>query len=64
MRHEPFCPVMKHLRTEVQDGLKRRVEDAPASATPFRSLKPASRHRRKVIAAPEQLYRIIVVCAS
>ena len=20
-----FCPVMKHLRTEVQDGLKRRV---------------------------------------
>jgi hypothetical protein len=41
MRHEPFCPVMKHLRTEVQDGLKRRVEDAPASATQMRASSSA-----------------------
>ena len=32
-----FCPVMKHLRTEVKGSAKRRVYDQPA--TPFERLK-------------------------
>lgn len=34
-----FCPVMKHLRTEVQGSRKRRIYDQPA--TPFVRLKAA-----------------------
>ena len=32
-----FCPVMKHLRTDVEGSRKRRIYDAPA--TPFERLK-------------------------
>lgn len=35
-----FCPVMKHLRTEVQGSRKRRIYDQPA--TPFARLKVAA----------------------
>jgi hypothetical protein len=35
-----FCPVMKHLRTEVQGSRKRRIYDQPA--TPFSRLKAAT----------------------
>ena len=34
-----FCPVTKHLRTEVEGSRKPRIYDAPA--TPFERLKPA-----------------------
>ena len=34
-----FCPVMKHLRTDVEDSRKRRIYDAPL--TPFGGSKPA-----------------------
>jgi hypothetical protein len=35
-----FCPVMKHLRTEVKGSRKRRIYDQPA--TPFSRLKMAA----------------------
>jgi len=45
-----FCPVMKHLRTEVQGSRKRRLYDRPA--TPFERLKQNGK------ADPAQLARL------
>jgi hypothetical protein len=45
-----FCPVMKHLRTEVQGSRKRRIYDQPA--TPFERLKQSGK------ADPAQLARL------
>src|SRR5262249_20138585 len=36
-----FCPVMKHLRTEVEGSRKRRIYDRPA--TPFGRLKQSGK---------------------
>jgi hypothetical protein len=36
-----FCPVMKHLRTEVQGSRKRRIYDQPA--TPFERLRQSGK---------------------
>jgi hypothetical protein len=52
-----FCPVMKHLRTEVEGSRKRRVYDAPA--TPFQRLKACGVADKKQIAAMEKLYRTL-----
>jgi hypothetical protein len=45
-----FCPVMKHLRTEVEGSRKRRIYDRPA--TPFERLKQSGN------ADPTQLRRL------
>lgn len=45
-----FCPVMKHLRTEVEGSRKKRIYDKPA--TPFERLKASDG------IAPEQLARL------
>ena len=45
-----FCPVMKHLRTEVEGSRKRRVYDQPT--TPFERLKQSGK------ADPAQLPRL------
>ena len=52
-----FCPVMKHLRTEVEGSRKRRIYDAPA--TPFERLKACGAAGKKQIAALEDLYRTL-----
>lgn len=46
-----FCPVMKHLRTEVEGSRKRRVYDRPA--TPFERLKASGQADRAVLARLE-----------
>ena len=45
-----FCPVMKHLRTEVEGSRKRRLYDQPT--TPFERLKQSGK------ADPAQLVRL------
>ena len=52
-----FCPVMKHLRTEVEGSRKRRIYDAPA--TPFQRLKACGAAGKEQIAALENLYRTL-----
>jgi hypothetical protein len=52
-----FCPVMKHLRTEVEGSRKRRVYDTPA--TPFERLKACGVASEQQIAALENLYRTL-----
>jgi hypothetical protein len=52
-----LCPVMKHLRTEVEGSRKRRVYDTPA--TPFERLKPCGVASEQQIAALENLYRTL-----
>jgi hypothetical protein len=52
-----FCPVMKHLRTEVKGSRKRRIYDAPA--TPFERLKACGAAGKEQIAALENLYRTL-----
>ena len=52
-----FCPVMKHLRTEVEGSRKRRVYDAPA--TPFQRLKACRGVGKEQIAVLENLYRTL-----
>jgi hypothetical protein len=47
-----FCPVMKHLRTEVIGSRKRRVYDQPA--TPFERLKACPQADRQQIARLEK----------
>ncbi|MGH7939114.1 MAG: hypothetical protein ACRD5Z_24035 [Bryobacteraceae bacterium] len=49
-----FCPVMKHLRTEVEGSRKRRVYDRPA--TPFERLKDSSEMESKPLERLEQLF--------
>jgi hypothetical protein len=48
-----FCPVMKHLRTEVQGSRKRRIYDRPA--TPFARLKASAKADPAQIAKLEKL---------
>ena len=48
-----FCPVMKHLRTEVEGSRKRRIYDPPA--TPFARLKACPQANPVQIARLEQL---------
>ena len=45
-----FCPVMKHLRTEIKGSRKRRIYDK--AATPFERLKASA------AVAPEQMARL------
>lgn len=45
-----FCPVMKHLRTEIKGSRKRRIYDK--AATPFERLKASG------AVAPEQMVRL------
>jgi hypothetical protein len=52
-----FCPVMKHLRTEVEGSRKRRVYDTPA--TPFECLEACGVASEQQIAALENLYRTL-----
>jgi hypothetical protein len=52
-----FCPVMKHLRTELEGSRKRRVYDAPA--TPFQRLKACRTADKEQITALENLYRTL-----
>ena len=49
-----FCPVMKHLRTEVEGSRKRRVYDRPA--TPFERLKQSGKADPEKLAALEKLF--------
>lgn len=51
-----FCPVMKHLRTEVEGSRKKRIYDQPA--TPFERLKASPG------ADPEQIKRLEKLKAS
>lgn len=48
-----FCPVMKHLRTEIKGSCKRRIYDQPA--TPFKRLKACSQADPAQIARLEQI---------
>lgn len=48
-----FCPVMKHLRTEVRGSRKRRVYDQPA--TPFARLKASGQAEATQLARLETL---------
>lgn len=48
-----FCPVMKHLRTEIKGSAKRRLYDQPA--TPFSRLKACSQANPAQIAPLEKL---------
>lgn len=48
-----FCPVMKHLRTEVEGCRKKRIYDPPA--TPFERLKASGKIDRTRLAALESL---------
>jgi hypothetical protein len=52
-----FCPVMKHLRTEVEGSRKRRVYDAPATA--FQRLKACAVADKERIGALENLFRTL-----
>src|SRR2546422_11555388 len=49
-----FCPVMKHLRTEVEGSRKRRVYDR--AATPFERLKESPKADRAQLARLEKLF--------
>ena len=49
-----FCPVMKHLRTEVIGSRKRRVYDE--SATPFQRLKACRKVSRSKIAELQKIF--------
>ena len=49
-----FCPVMKHLRTEVEGSRKRRVYDRPA--TPFARLKASGQAAPATLARLEKLF--------
>jgi hypothetical protein len=49
-----FCPVMKHLRTEIKGSRKRRIYDQPA--TPFVRLKACSQVDPTQLASLEQLF--------
>jgi hypothetical protein len=49
-----FCPVMKHLRTEVVGSRKKRIYDQPA--TPFQRLKACGQVSRRQIAARQKLF--------
>ena len=51
-----FCPVMKHLRTEVEGSRKRRIYDRPA--TPFERLKQSGK------TDPAQLARLSKLLAQ
>ena len=51
-----FCPVMKHLRTEVEGSRKKRVYDKPA--TPFERLKASAG------IAPEQIAQLEALKAT
>jgi len=51
-----FCPVMKHLRTDVEGSRRRRIYDRPA--TPFARLKASGK------ATPAQLERLEALFAS
>lgn len=48
-----FCPVMKHLRTEIKGSLRRRIYDKPA--TPFERLKACGQVEPAQIARLEKL---------
>jgi hypothetical protein len=48
-----FCPVMKHLRTEIKGSRKRRIYDLPA--TPFARLKACPQRDPAQIARLEKL---------
>jgi hypothetical protein len=48
-----FCPVMKHLRTEIEGSRKRRIYDEPA--TPFERLKASQEVDPAQIARLEKL---------
>jgi hypothetical protein len=48
-----FCPVMKHLRTEVAGSRKRRIYDQPA--TPFERLKACPQAQREQIIKLEKI---------
>ena len=52
-----LCPVMKHLRTDVEGSRKRRIYDAPL--TPFERLKACAVAGKEQIAALENLYRTL-----
>ena len=49
-----FCPVMKHLRTEVEGSRKKRVYDQPA--TPFERLKQSGKADPEKLARLEKLF--------
>lgn len=49
-----FCPVIKHLRTEVVGSRKRRVYDRPA--TPFARLKAGGQADPAALARLEKLF--------
>lgn len=49
-----FCPVMKHLRTEVIGSRKRRIYDEPA--TPFQRLKSCRKVSRSKIARLQKIF--------
>jgi len=49
-----FCPVMKHLRTEVTGSRKKRIYDQPA--TPFQRLKACGKVSRRQISALQKLF--------
>jgi hypothetical protein len=51
-----FCPVMKHLRTEIKGSRKRRIYDK--AATPFERLKASG------AVAPEQMARLETLRAT
>ena len=48
-----FCPVMKHLRTEVEGSRKKRVYDRPQ--TPFERLKACGSANREQVAELEKV---------
>jgi len=49
-----FCPVMKHLRTEVEGSRKKRVYDR--AATPFERLKQSGKADPQKLAQLEKLF--------
>lgn len=49
-----FCPVMKHLRTEVIGSRKKRIYDK--DATPFQRLKACRKTDRTKIAALQKIF--------
>lgn len=49
-----FCPVMKHLRTEIKGSRKRRLYDQPA--TPFARLKASAQLEPAQLARLEKLF--------
>ncbi|CAN5435952.1 hypothetical protein BH20VER3_BH20VER3_06170 [soil metagenome] len=52
-----FCPVMKHLRTEVEGSRKRRIYDQPA--TPFERLKASAKVEKAQIVRLENLFSML-----